>query len=193
MKKNLIVDTLSLPSLPAHTIKLCEPIINQLPEILRLDSFILSEIKYPQDFRLMVGLLLSSGLRITEMLNIKMKDIDSQGRIRIRSLKGSKKRLIQCVYHVDRLLHVRLHKNEIFESTNRFYLYREFKKNGFMCKSKTSKNHSVTHYFRYLYIYRMHNDGYSVVDIAEEIGHANVDNTLRYVKGYRPEVYDRFL
>mgnify|MGYP005853977545 CR=1 FL=1 len=126
--------------------------------------------------------LLETGCRISEALEITYKDIDALGRVKIKSKKGSKTRIVFSPSCLQLFLQARAYKSEIFERFNRFHIYRVFKQAGLGRIFGENRNMSITHYFRHLNAIIAAEIADEKSNIAEVLGHKAEKNTDFYLK-----------
>ena len=127
-------------------------------------------------------LMESSGARITEILNIRSKDISKTGQIFVKGLKGSEDRVILDRQAAKWILKQKAKGIEVFETLNRFTAYRLLRNIGIGTVKKGRSKHAVTHIFRERFI-----GGLREIDIEESlraktVGHKNQKSTGYYGK-----------
>jgi integrase len=137
--------------------------------------------------RAILSVLLSTGVRMNELLNIKIYDVDSANkRILVRNGKGGKGRYVPLV---DELLVVlreyysKYHpKERLFEGVNGKYSSTSVNK---MIKSiYGDKCHA--HIFRHLFVTYMINKGVNIKKLKQITGHKS-DRSLEWYYVYTPE------
>lgn len=121
-----------------------------------------------------------SGTRVSELLNISYLDIISPTILRIKGLKHSSDRLLHIDRYCDYFGFCKLNKIQPFASLDRFYIYREYKKFGFVVSFLDSNKKAVTHSFRYRYIKKLKDNDVEIALIQKEIGHKTQKTTERY-------------
>ena len=121
-----------------------------------------------------------SGARVSEILNIKYTDIISPTIIRIKGLKHSNDRLIHIDRYAEYFGFCKRNMINPFSSLNRYYIYREYKKLGFVVSFLDSNKKAVTHSFRYRYIKKLKDNEVDISLIQKEIGHKTQKTTERY-------------
>lgn len=121
-----------------------------------------------------------SGARVSEILNIKYTDIISKTILRIKGLKHSNDRLIHIDRFSDYFDFCKRNMIHPFSTLNRFYIYREYKKMGFVVSFLDSDKKAVTHSFRYRYIKNLKDNNVDNSLIQKEIGHKTLKTTENY-------------
>ena len=96
-----------------------------------------------------------SGARVSEILNIQYSDIITSTIIRLKGLKHSNDRLIHIDRYSEYFSFCKRNMIQPFGSLNRYYIYREYKKLGFIVSFLDSNKKAVTHSFRYKYIKKL--------------------------------------
>ncbi len=131
--------------------------------------------------RVVIQLLMSNGLRISEVLHISGSDITPDGSILIRSKKGSELRYVSAMQFSSWLGNNRLFFASQVAYRNRWYYYRLFKRIGLDMRISGNSNNAVTHLFRYAFIERVNQLSGSSESTAKIVGHKNPANTKRYL------------
>ena len=126
-----------------------------------------------------IELLMLYGLRISEVLRIKVYDIKSNGYIVIKGLKGSNSRLIYPAFNLAFWKNADPGTLPISNTFSRFYFYRLFKRLGLYERFKGHFNNSVTHYFRQKLLRSLKNDGVESSLLSSFIGHVS-KKTIKY-------------
>jgi site-specific recombinase XerD len=140
--------------------------------------------------------LFSTGARISELVNIKLTDIDNNGRIFIKG-KGKKERFVYLTPRAQKYLKEYL---KIRENSDSPYLFIPFKgKNANLKSKKISTNYLedrikkyrellglnipiTPHGFRRAFATYLAEKGASVAAIQILLGHESLDTTTRYVR-----------
>ena len=129
-----------------------------------------------------VSLLVSSGSRITEILNLSINDCTYKGRIYVRSLKGGVNRVVDgsCI---SEYIDLRRGSNGLlFPSLNRYVVYRYLRSINYVHKFDGCKRSSVCHLPRHLMamdVSLLDNKG-DAVTVA--LGHKSSSNDVFYEK-----------
>jgi integrase len=127
-------------------------------------------------------LMMQHGLRITEAINISGDDIDSQMRIYVRGLKGSKNRIISPSFYIQTWGEYRNKKFSIGSVYDRFYFYRLFVKYGIYSQYGNNVKRSVTHSFRHDMCISLQSSDVDKIDIQFSVGHKAPSSTDFYLK-----------
>lgn len=130
--------------------------------------------------KIVIDLLYTNGLRISEVLQIHSNNIDARGNVFIKGLKGSNDRLAQVTYMRTQLLSLRSAGCHLFEYSSRFYYYRLFKKLGLYITYGKNENNAVTHSLRHAYIYSVQSLANNINSTASIVGHKNSKSTVHY-------------
>lgn len=132
--------------------------------------------------RSVLELMLDEGLRISDVLNIKPKHVDSSCYITIVQGKGS---LIKVVRHTKNLKFWLGQVKEgyvISDSYNRYYFYRLLKTAGIKIFVKGCSNAKVTHSLRYARASAVMNASNDIEVVKNDLGHRSVISTKYYVR-----------
>lgn len=125
-------------------------------------------------------LMNDNGLRISEVLNIKHTDITSNNSILIKGLKGSRDRLVYPRLGGDYWAKCKALGGCEHIGRNRFYYYRLCKRFGLGQGFAGKTNVPTTHAFRHKFVTNLLNQGYTLEQVADVIGHKNVSSTKFY-------------
>lgn len=145
--------------------------------------------------RLIIELLYGTGIRISELCNIKLKDISFDDRsIRILG-KGSKERIVYYGNTCADILELYLSEGRIILLNNKHndYLivgaYKQDKKIGErtvfnvidkLVKSASLKKNVSPHVFRHTFATHLLNEGCDILIVKELLGHSSLDTTGIY-------------
>ena len=153
--------------------------------------------------------LFSTGARISELVNIKLTDIDNNGRIFIKG-KGKKERFVYLTPRAQKYLKEYL---KIRENSDSPYLFIPFKgKNVNLKSKKISTNYLedrikkyrellglnipiTPHGFRRAFATYLAEKGASVAAIQILLGHESLDTTTRYVRAsqrFAEEIFKKY-
>ena len=139
--------------------------------------------------RVMLSLIYSSGLRVSELCNLKINDIDSDRMlIRVKKSKGNQDRYV--VLSKDLLSGLRRY----FQSSKpKVYLFNGQQKGKPLCcsavqqsfrlaikKAKINKEVSV-HSLRHTFATHLFEEGVDIITIKEQLGHSSIESTLVYL------------
>lgn len=135
----------------------------------------------------------ATGIRLTELANIKISDIDfSNKRIKILG-KGSKERYVFYGHNCEAYLKKYLNDSRVKllkEATDYLFLNHNGKKlsaggieyiiNKIVRQSGVTNNHVTPHVFRHTFATHMLNGGSDLVTVQTLLGHANLSTTSIY-------------
>ena len=141
---------------------------------------ILSNNAVPIQLKRFIYIQSISGARVSELLNIQHSDIISPTILRVKGLKHSEDRLIHIDKYCDYFSLCKSNMIRPFESLDRFYIYREYKKLNLVVSFIGSNKKAVTHSFRYRYIKKLKDNEVDISLIQREIGHKTQKTTERY-------------
>ena len=141
---------------------------------------ILSKDTVPDTLKRFIYLQSISGARVSEILNIQYTDIINSTLLRIKGLKHSNDRLIHIDRYTEYFSFCKRNMIHPFSTLNRFYIYREYKKIGFIVSFLDSNKKAVTHSFRYKYIKELKDNNVEISLIQTEIGHKTQKTTENY-------------
>lgn len=164
---------------------------DKLPAVMRTDEVkaiidCIENIKH----RTLVSLLYSTGMRISEVANLKIEDIDSTDmRIKVCSGKGDKDRytLLSPQLLLELRGYYRAFKPEVylFNGTRKGAKYstRSIQHIVAVALEKTGLQHKgfTVHTFRHSFATHLLNHGADLLTIKELLGHANISQTLHYL------------
>ena len=129
-----------------------------------------------------VDLLLSNGLRVSELLSIRVTDILPNGFIKVKGKKGSNSRLCHLMLHRISDLYLVASGEYVFEGISRFFVYRCLRSLGLSYSIRGSNRRAVTHAGRHFLVSVLQDSGLEVSVIQGVIGHKSVNSTMYYVK-----------
>ena len=141
---------------------------------------ILSKDTVPDTLKRFIYLQSISGARVSEILNIQYTDIISPTILRLTGLKHSNDRLIHIDRYSEYFAFCKRNMIHPFSTLNRYYIYREYKKIGFIVSFLDSNKKAVTHSFRYKYIKNLKDNNVELSLIQKEIGHKTQKTTENY-------------
>lgn len=134
-----------------------------------------------KQYQIELLLMYHTGIRISEVNNIDTTDLEHNGTIKIEATKESEDRIISIlalegfdqykaseikyILNITTASKIKKRIKTFIKPVNDFY---------------ESRNLS-THIFRYLFIYRLLQDGYTTVQIQQEIGHKEIETTRGYI------------
>ena len=181
-RKTFDLRTKSVSKPTAQTTTMCEP--GRVPGDTgqTVEAALEKVRKQSKSVRAVVELQARYGLRISEVLNIKWNHIKDNQVVVIKGLKGSGDRIVHVFENWHYLSFCRKYQVNPFESLNRFFLYRLYKKVGFIYKSGNSGKYSITHSFRHKVVDQLRKNDIKDETTAKFIGHKSVVNTANYGK-----------
>lgn len=141
---------------------------------------VLSGNTVPETLKRFIYLQSISGARVSEILNIQYSDIITSTILRIKGLKHSNDRLLHIDRYSEYFSFCKRNMIHPFGSLNRYYIYREYKKIGFVVSFLDSNKKAVTHSFRYKYIKKLKDNNVEISLIQKEIGHKAQKTTENY-------------
>jgi site-specific recombinase XerD len=161
-----------------------------LPRILSQEEVIrLIESPRSLKHRIIIALLYATGLRISEVIHLKLGDIDSDRmEIYVRQGKGKKDRMVVIpakLLYLLRMYYKRYRPKEyLFEGQgeNRIYSQTSVRKilRSAQIKAKIAKTVSP-HMMRHCYATHHLECGTDLVFLKEQLGHTNLKSTSRYI------------
>ncbi|GHB88637.1 tyrosine-type recombinase/integrase [Persicitalea jodogahamensis] len=157
-------------------------------------ELLFDEVTFPEDFsglrdRVILELLYGTGMRLSELLSLKVDDIDALTRIVRVTGKRAKERLIPITNSLSRLLVQYIEARTPAENTDRLILTDACKAAYPVFIQRTVKKHlsAVTtlsqkspHVLRHTYATHLLNRGADLNAIKELLGHANLAATQIY-------------
>lgn len=171
----------------------------KLPEVLRLDETerLINAAENNRD-RLLLELLYATGMRVSEMVNLKLEDIDfSEGWLSIFG-KGNKERFVPVGKNILKLIRKYLKEKNLFPSSflfsksngkpiTRERIWKIIKLYGL----KTELTKKVTpHTLRHTFATHLLENGADLRIIQELLGHANIDTTQIYTHVNRKNIME---
>lgn len=123
-----------------------------------------------------------SGCRVSEALQAWGTDINKSGRWLIRSKKKGKNRIVNLSNQIIDNLHGVGRPVELFGHTNRFYVYRQFKKAGIILELDGYERARVTHAFRHEYANQLQELTKDERVIADGMGHKSNESQKSYIR-----------
>lgn len=162
----------------------------KLPEVFTKDEIkmILATVKNVKH-KLLLGLLYSSGLRVSEIVNLKVKDLDFENKmLRVRQGKGAKDRMTILAEKVAGVLKRYVGKKEaddyVFESARGGKLTERSAQKVFAKALKESgiKKSASCHSLRHSFATHLLEQGVDIRYIQELLGHKRLETTQVYTK-----------
>jgi len=177
------------PTIMIHKIKKTKPLPKFLTESEIEKLFSAIDISKPKGLRdyTMLYLMLMTGMRVSELLNLKVSDIDfPNSYITIRMGKGRKDRIIPLNKNVKELLYnyVKLVKPKegLFDNKNSsksrrgvLYVIRKY------CKKAGIEKKVTPHTFRHTFATLLLKKGENIRLVQSLLGHSNISTTAIYL------------
>lgn len=134
-------------------------------------------------YALGVDLLLSGGLRVTELVACPMVLVNANGQVLFKGRKGSADRLITPLYQRGYWLGLRGWVANPCAIVSRFAWYRFLKARGVVLHEKGHRHCSVTHAPRKLLAHQLFIEGVGSRSVADVVGH----RSAKSAEWYRPQ------
>lgn len=166
----------------AQTTRLCSVRKPAISALMANASNFFKSTNYPDDIKAITWLLMDSGIRISEALNIAPYHVLESRKIKVIGLKGSSDRIISITNYQEFWESYRRSKCYLNDVYSRFFFYRLFKKHGLQLTVNSSCRQAVTHSFRHAFIQELKREGVESELSQKVIGHKSLSNTLRYEK-----------
>ena len=123
---------------------------------------------------------MSGGLRVSEVLRIRIYDVTATGLIKIKVLKGGNNKVINVHEAKDFLRQCVKNAYLPWQDWNRFFIYREYKRLGFPSIPTGQNKHAVTHLFRHLQTAELKSINTNEKDVAGFLGHKSLSSQKNY-------------
>lgn len=130
---------------------------------------------------IVVKCLYLSGSRISALLNVSYNDILPDGSFVIHQGKGSNAISCYCAEYLRYFQQCREYKQKPFEGVNYISIYRLLKEYGLIQRQTFGNNTAVTSLGRKLKAVQMAEQGQSIEDIANILGHKSTTSTEYYL------------
>jgi integrase/recombinase XerD len=183
-----------------------------LPDVLSIeevDNLLNIEIKSPYDIRTkaMLEIMYSSGLRVSELVNLELSDIDVYNDTILINGKGSKERIVPIGDVAKKYLHDYLEiRNSLIKrkngNPNKLFLNNHglpITRNGFnfllnnILKEKGIKKKVTPHTLRHSFATHMLDNGADLRTIQELLGHSDIVTTRIYTHRSKKQVHDNYI
>ncbi len=182
------------PSLDLELPKLTKtlPKVLSEEEVLKLLDIDLKD-KFSYRNKAMIELMYGTGLRVSELVNLKVTDLDLENCI-VRTIgKGSKERIIPLgdytLYYLD--IYIKEYRNLLIKKENNDYLFlnnhgKKMTRQGFfkilktIAKEKNIETSFSPHTLRHSFATHLLNGGADLRSIQEMLGHSNISTTQIY-------------
>ena len=166
---------------PAQTYKLCTDGDHLEPMIRNIEHAIEMTRNKNTVIHAILSLQYETGIRISEVLNIRGTDITVNRMVRIKASKGSENRVFNISSNWDFWSKYRKQYGKVFECYSRFYVYREYKKLGISFSFGIGNKMSVTHSLRHIMGRAMQDTNIDKSLIQKQLGHVNKKSTNTYM------------
>lgn len=176
---------------------------NNLEEIFSVPDI---ESSLGQRERLILELLYASGIRISELVNIKLKDIDFGSKSILIFGKGSKERIVYYGEYAEEILNLYLNdsRNKLLENVSSEYLIVGKKREKLTTRrieqiiesiiNKTSLKMNITpHMFRHTFATHLLDQGCDLLVVQELLGHESLSSTEIYTHVSNEHLREVFL
>lgn len=182
-----------------------------LPDVLTVDEVNdLLDIKINTVFdirtKAMLEIMYSSGLRVSELVNLELSDIDTYNNTILINGKGSKERIVPIgeysIKYLNDYLKVR---NELIKrkngNPNKLFLNNHgmpITRNGFnfllnnILKEKGIKKNITPHTLRHSFATHMLDNGADLRSIQELLGHSDIVTTRIYTHVSKKQIHDKY-
>ena len=134
-------------------------------------------------YALGVDLMLSGGLRVSELVSCNMVLVNANGQVLFKGRKGSADRLVTPLYQREYWLRLRGWVRNPCSVVSRFSWYRFLKAQGIVLHENGHVHSSVTHAPRKLYAHQLFVAGVDGQSVADVVGHRSARST----EYYRPQ------
>ena len=181
-----------------------------LPSVLSIDEVdklldVNLNTMYDYRNKAMLELMYATGLRVSELINLKTNDVDLDNCI-VRTLgKGSKERIIPFGdYALEALKkYIIIYRNQFFKKEINDYLFlnnhgKQLTRQGFfkmlenLAKEKNIKTEFSPHTLRHSFATHLLNGGADLRSIQEMLGHSNLSTTQIYTHISRQELHNKY-
>lgn len=176
---------------------------NNLEEIFSIPDI---ESSLGQRERIILELLYASGIRISELVNIKLKDIDFKNKSILIFGKGSKERVVYYGEYAEEILNLYLNdsRNKLLEGIQSEYLIVGKKREKLTTRrieqiieeiiNKTSLKMNITpHMFRHTFATHLLDQGCDLLVVQELLGHESLSSTEIYTHVSNEHLREVFL
>lgn len=133
--------------------------------------------------RVAIDLMLSGGLRVSEVLEMNFCKVNALGQVFIRGLKGSSSKLVTPLYFRKFWLQRVGSSLSPFLHISRFLLYKYMRSNGIGIVHGGARNNSVTHAMRHLHVFLMEMLELESADMSVILGHKSLSSLKYYIHG----------
>jgi len=131
--------------------------------------------------RTLLDLMLSGGLRVSEVLDPQFLKVNRLGQVYIAGLKGSSPKLVTPLHFRKFWLNRQGNLLNPFMHISRFSFYKYLKSVSIMIAAKENGNAKVTHAMRHLHVHLMQILEIDNSDMSKIVGHKSLRNIAWYV------------
>jgi len=173
----------SVPKPSAQFAELCKP-NNELQEGLNniLDLIVNGNESRLKE-RMLCDLMLSGGLRVSEVLDLAELKVNVLGQVFIFGRKGSESKLVTPIYYRNFWVKKVPKCTNPFQHISRFSFYKYLKSQNITIRHNNKQNASVTHAMRHLHVYLMELMNLEHDQMSEIIGHKSNRSLKYYLHG----------
>ncbi|MEK6953063.1 MAG: tyrosine-type recombinase/integrase [Nanoarchaeota archaeon] len=168
------------------------PIVLTREELIRLFNVIKNE-----KHKLMIELIYSAGLRVSELLNLKVKDLELEKNYSfVRQGKGNKDRIFIIAEKLKQRIKDLIKKENLGFEDNVFLSNRKYKYNARSIQEivkKAAKRAKINkkispHTLRHSFATHLIENGYSISEVQALLGHKSPETTFIYVHTASPNM-----
>ncbi len=170
----------------------------RLPEFLTQEEInrLLNAISNPKH-KLLIGVLYSSGMRISELLNLKVQDLNLQNKYGwIRNGKGGKDRPFIIAEQLREDLNSWISQNNLISDNYLFFSYGQKQYDDSSVREiikKAAKNAKITkhihpHTLRHSFATHLIENGYALTEVQPLLGHSRIETTMVYTHLASPKL-----
>jgi integrase len=154
-------------------------------DVISVAITVMQDRRIHEQIRLLIDLMYTNALRISEALQLTSSDIISANTIVVNSKKHGNKRIGYCTYNSDVLQKYRGMSNVKLFNFDRYFAYRMFRRFGIVISSSDEVNSLVTHSLRVAIAKELQSAESDIQLTASQLGHKNTKNTQIYVNNKR--------
>lgn len=169
-------------NLLAQNANLCDTGIDQTSDLYAWCMSFVFDVRLPIEIRLLIDLILSSGCRISELLNNDGVIVRKNGMIEVYQSKTKKKIVFRSANYNSYFMQYAGNRYRGFNIYSRFQIYRLFKKLGFSVLFDGNSKASVCHLPRHLNALLTYESTNDINDVKTALNHSNSKTSLSYVK-----------
>lgn len=175
----------SLSKLPAQNAILCEPGVSRESALYASIIAIINDNRIPFDIRLLIDLMLSGGLRVSEVISLRGIDVRLDGKLVVFQSKNNQYVVIRSINFNAFWLAYGRGNFFRFAVYSRFSIYRIFKKLGISAEFENMSKSSVCHLPRHLVGALVYQSTNSIEEVKKELSHKNQHSSKSYIKNVK--------